>query len=395
MLMPSASRAAQFFILVMGALALMCRPAAAQASRPQSLHILEIDSDDADEQAEALTGALRSRARAASGWVLLDTTQSLSMLTAALRCPQRPDPTCLQRIGDQLKADRFLWGVLTRQGAGPHQVTAEIHLWARGKPDVVVKETYSDNLKDQGDDTLRKIATRTFDRLTGGPAASVTVHAGTGEGMVIVDSDQKVALQKGSATLLLSTGSHTVEVQAVGFAPASQVLTIGGASQDVNFDLQPVGPPFVPPASSGSPGSGRRILKWGMLIGGGALLVAGGVLTGVFESERSTLNTDRNGNYGQSGSPTIQDPCTPQPQGIVNGATTSGCSAHNTAQAVLVPQIVTLGLGGVLATVGIVLAVTEHKQEASESPPASGVSSLRFVPNIGPHSGSLGLSASF
>src|ERR1700679_3939873 len=101
------SRLAQLFVLL-GTLVLWSRPARAQLARPQGIHVLDIDSDDADDQAEALTGALRSRVRAAPGWLLLDATQSLSMLTAALRCPQHPDAACLQRIGDQLKSDRFL-----------------------------------------------------------------------------------------------------------------------------------------------------------------------------------------------------------------------------------------------------------------------------------------------
>src|SRR5690242_13691103 len=52
-----------------------------------SVAVLGLDSDDAEEQADALTGALRSRIRASQGWSLVDTTQSLGMLTAALRCP--------------------------------------------------------------------------------------------------------------------------------------------------------------------------------------------------------------------------------------------------------------------------------------------------------------------
>jgi hypothetical protein len=397
------SRAVQILAFVVGVLALWSTPALAQISRPQSIHVLEIDSDDADDQAEALTGALRSRARSAPGWVLLDTTQSLSMLTAALRCPQRPDPACLQRIGDQLKTDRFIWGVLTRQGAGPHQVAAEMHMWTRGKPDIVVKETYSDNLKDQGDDTLRKIASRTFDRLSGGPSTTVNLHAGTADGTVVIDGDQKVPLQHGVATFLLVAGAHSIEVQSPGFVPARQsVVATGVATQEVTVELS-VEPPPPPPATPTSP---RKILMWGTLIGGGALLIAGGALAIVFESERSTLNSDRSGNYGINVPPHAQpigDPC--MPDGGVNksdpyvsnpNATNfqQACSAHNTAQAVIIPEIVTLSAGGALAAVGIVLLATNHKK-ASDSPPTTGIRDWRVLPNVGPGGVTLGLSASF
>jgi hypothetical protein len=392
--MPRHSRVVALVVLVLGTLLVLGGPAWAQATRPQSLHVLELDSDDADDQAEALTGALRSRARSAPGWVLLDTAQSLSMLTAALRCPQRPDQGCLQRIGDQLKTDRFVWGIVTKAGAGPHLVTAEVHEWMRGKPDVVAKESYSDNLKDQNDDTLRKIANRVFDRLTGGPASTLNIHAGSVDGMVIVDGEQKVALQHGSATVLVGAGAHLIEIQAAGFTPARQNVTAnGGETQDVNVELA-VEPPFAP----ATPASPRKTLIWGTLIGGGALLVAGGVLSVVFESERATLNTDLQNNYGFGNSiKSIPDPCTFNAAGASSaelGQINQGCSAHNTAQAVLIPQIASLAAGGILATVGIVLLVTDHKKDSTAGV-TTGITDVRVLPDVGPRGGSLALTASF
>jgi hypothetical protein len=129
-----ASRFAPYAATIAAVLAVMLLSGTARAqagARSNSVHILEVDSDDADDQAEALTGALRSHLRASPGWNLIETTQSLSMLTAALRCPRRPDAACLARIGDRLKADRFIWGLMNR---GPrHQVVVELHFWIRGK----------------------------------------------------------------------------------------------------------------------------------------------------------------------------------------------------------------------------------------------------------------------
>jgi len=405
--MPRVPFVARVLALVLAMLALGSS-AQAQTTKPQSLHILEIDSDDADDQAEALTLALRSRARSAPGWILLDTTQSLSMMTAALRCPQRPDPACLQRIADLLKTDRFIWGVMTRQGAGPHQVAVELHLWARGKPDVVVRETYSDNLKDQGDDNLRKIASRSFDRLTGGPSTTITVHAGTADGTVTVDGDQSFPLKQGVATFLLIAGAHTIEVKAPGFLPAQQNIVANGlATQDVNVELS-VEPPPPPPQTPTSP---RKLVMWGTLVTGGALLVAGGVLAIVFEAERATLNNDRANNYnitippgppprGMTGG-AIQNPCLPfamQPYYVpMEDASflSSACSAKTTAQAVLVPEIVTLAAGGALATAGIVLLATNHKKPPPDGAPTTGLRDIRVVPSMGPGGASIGLSASF
>ena len=43
--------------------------------------VLALDSDDAEENADALTGALRSKIRNSQGWSLVETTQTLGMLT--------------------------------------------------------------------------------------------------------------------------------------------------------------------------------------------------------------------------------------------------------------------------------------------------------------------------
>src|SRR5579859_3596369 len=70
-----------------------------------AVYVLSVWTDDADDQADALTQALRARVRQTPGWMLLDTTQSFETLSIALKCPSRPDAACLQRIGDQLHAD--------------------------------------------------------------------------------------------------------------------------------------------------------------------------------------------------------------------------------------------------------------------------------------------------
>ena len=71
-----------------------------------------------------------ARASATRGWSLVETTQSLGMLTAALRCPGKPIPAdCEQRISDTLKTDRFIFGCVSK---GPQdQVTAEVHLFQK------------------------------------------------------------------------------------------------------------------------------------------------------------------------------------------------------------------------------------------------------------------------
>src|SRR5690242_10233857 len=91
-------------------LSMLCVPRPAKAD-PSTAHTLPVavvglDSDDAEEQAEGLTTALRQHVKNSTGWSIQETQQSLSMLTAALRCPPKaPGADCEQKIADQLKAE--------------------------------------------------------------------------------------------------------------------------------------------------------------------------------------------------------------------------------------------------------------------------------------------------
>src|SRR5277367_2401780 len=69
-----------------------------------AVYILALSTDDADDEADALTRALRGRVRQSDRWTLSETSQSFDTLAIALRCPPRPDAACLGRIGDQLRA---------------------------------------------------------------------------------------------------------------------------------------------------------------------------------------------------------------------------------------------------------------------------------------------------
>ena len=84
--------------------------------------------------------------------------------------PQSAGRALPRRIADQLKTDRFIWGTMTK---APGIRSASIFTsMPEASPTTAAKETYSDNLKEQNDEILRRLAQRLFDRLTGGAAAA-------------------------------------------------------------------------------------------------------------------------------------------------------------------------------------------------------------------------------
>lgn len=250
------------------------RPGLALADPPGStavpVVVLAFDSSDAEEQADGLTGALRSRVRAAEGWSLVETTQSLGMLTAAFGCPARPTPECQQKIAEQIKAERYLFGFLSK-GPGVGQVTAAVHLFQKGQSETVVKETYADNLKDPNDDALQKVASRLLERLSGSILGVLVVRApSTVAAEVVVDGEKRVPIEKGSVRIELSAGTHSVE-----FAPSSgpsskqNVIVSVGRETPVDFSIARAAPPA--PAAVPEKSSTRKIVG-GVTMGAGVAL---------------------------------------------------------------------------------------------------------------------------
>ena len=262
-------------LLVIGALGL---PRVAHADAPGAhtvpVAVLAFDSEDSEEQADAITGAVRSRIRNAPGWSIIDTTQSLGMLTAAMKCPSRPPPECQQKIAEQIKAERYIWGFVVK-GPTQGQVTAEIHLYQKGKPDTVLKESYADNLKEGTDDTLKKIATRIVERLGGTAVGVVVVRAADQTGEVIVDGDKRVPLKDGTARIELAAGGHSIEIATTLGTPIKRNVLVT-AGRDTVVELTPAAGVTEPPTEAAK--SKTRKIIAGITMGVGAVLATVAVI---------------------------------------------------------------------------------------------------------------------
>jgi hypothetical protein len=237
---------------------------------PTPIAVVGIDTDDADDHAEAFTGALRSRLRNTAGWRLAEGEQTLSLLTAALRCPKPPDAACEQKIAEQLKVDRFVWGT-ARKAAGK-KITVELHAYRKGVPAVVASESYADNLKDQNDDALRQIAYTLFQKVVGSSNAWVTIKAGNAAGHVSVDGGAKVPFEKGILRTAVEPGARKLEVVLKG--GKAQLFELNLAAQEEKELLVAVAP------GTGGDTAASEPVPWKRYGGYAALGV--GVVTGIF-----------------------------------------------------------------------------------------------------------------
>jgi hypothetical protein len=355
------------------------------------VYVLSLWTDDADDQADALTQALRSRVRQVPAWSLLETNQSFETLAIALKCPPKPDGACLQRIGDQLHADHYLWGTMSRKrNAG--EVTADLHLWSRGKPSSETGESFSENLKDASDESLRAIAARLFGKIVGsGASGTLVVHAGRGSGSVLVDGSEKATLEAGTARVEVPAGSHTIGVRVSGFEAAEQSFEVAnGGEHDLTFTLA-----SARHESRDEPGRSSfpvvKVLGYSAIVAGAGFLVAGGIEALNWVSDSNASSNDR-----QQIPRSVTDVCNDQAPAAVDA-----CAKSKDATSVSTLGWVFAGAGAVLLGAGIVLVVSDHgpseDKSASATRGAAGatVAAVRVVPSVGPRAGALQLRIDF
>ena len=371
-------------------LACLFLPRAARADRSSLVHVIALDSDDASEdQADALTSALRARVRNTPGWQIAESNMALSTLLPALKCPTRPDAACLQRIGDQLKTDRFFWGSVTKASIA-HQVNAEVHLWARGKPEQVAKETYSDNLKDQNDEALKRIAAQLFERLTGQVAqGTLIVRApGADKGAVLVDGAAAGQLDHGMSTLLVGAGAHQVDVQVEGMSSTAQSVNVAAGSQTEVAIAVKAGPASgAVEAGPSKPFPVKKVVGFSSIGLGVVAGVVSAVLAASYASGMSDWDKFRTGKT-DPGNPALpaQQLCTAG-SAANNAYQTAGVNAAcDSARSATTNGTIAWIMGGVgvgLITVGAILIATDHPKE--DSAPSSPAARLRILPTFGPN----------
>jgi hypothetical protein len=130
------------------------------------VHVVAIRSEGSYDQADALTAAIRSRVRALRGYSLGDGDFALEVLMLGLKCGDVADEGCQTRIGNQIHADRYVWGTVEHAPANK-QVVAELHLWVRGQSPASTRLTYSDNLTSPGDESLHRLVDDALKKLLG------------------------------------------------------------------------------------------------------------------------------------------------------------------------------------------------------------------------------------
>ncbi|MBI4950589.1 MAG: hypothetical protein HY908_01010 [Myxococcales bacterium] len=222
-----------------GALVAGAGVAAAANPGPDALPItvVTVKTEDAFDQAEALTQSLRKVVRDADGWSLGEGDYSLEYLTVKMKCAEPIDAACETRIADVIKADRFIWTVVKLDGTN---VVGEVHMFVRGKGTNRAELKYSANLTEPQDDALLRVAREALATVTGGaPKGAVRIKAGGIAGQVFIDGEAVGALPAEGAEFQLESGKpHRIVVKAPGKSDAETTATVKpSATEEVNITL--------------------------------------------------------------------------------------------------------------------------------------------------------------
>lgn len=188
--------------------------------------VLTIQTLDAFEQADALTNTLKRAVEDAEGYsyAQLDKDHALLFLISSLGCNDPPDAACEQKIGDELKVDRFVWGTMKKEG---NDVLGDLHLWTRGQGGKSTTYRIPVNVVVPSDPDFAKLVLGKFGEMTGPPpAAKLRVKANIPTGTIFIDGKEAGKLAGGSATFDLPRGSHRIKIVAEGYEDAETTIDL-------------------------------------------------------------------------------------------------------------------------------------------------------------------------
>jgi len=355
-------------LCLLALLGLVLAPGIANAQPRKKVQVVAIMSDDAFDQAQALTTALKSAVEKDARWDLQSGDFSLEVMVTALNCSTPPDAACLGKIATKIGTDRFVWGAMKKEGAN---VVAKLRFWDQGHSDAEAALKYSSNLSDAADDKLSELARGALRQLVGAPVGTLVVLSPKtiNGGEVWVGGRRAGAVRDGRAKLSLPEGEHEVELRAAGYDNAKSTVTIVSGEQ-AELTLEPSAhnaesASAAVDSHSAAAGTSQRTLGF-VALGAGGVLAAGGVYSMLrvasisedpaFESYKARLRSD-------------QDACDEAKRGTrVPGATSPGevSDLCSTAQTFEVLQYVFFDLAAVSTDTDTVLLLTDSDNAPRE-----------------------------
>jgi hypothetical protein len=185
-------------------------PPAGVARTTTTTYAIGFVAGDHFEQAEALNRALKKALQLSTNQRLGTGDFSIEVLTAALGCKERPEPSCLKKIANKIGSQRYLWGTLNLED---QRIRVELHYYSEDAADKKVSFSYLASLSDSMDNDLLGIATNSLSQLMGPLRYRVAVHSKQKSGSVWVNGSEAGQLVNGELELELTPGEHQFQLR--------------------------------------------------------------------------------------------------------------------------------------------------------------------------------------
>lgn len=322
-------------------------------------------SNSAIPQADALTLALRRAVERDKALSLTAGDYALEVMLVALGCNEPPDATCLDRIGNRVGAEQYVWGRLELDG---EEVVADLHLWSKGEPGAEMHLRYSKQLTDPDDDVLQAIADRVREKLIGKPKGLLVLSYKAKTGSVYLDGKPAGSLNNGTAELSVTAGAHQVRVRAPGYREAVGPVTVpAGGRAELELHASPL--PVGGEEGQDKVESNRAVTSHApvagyALIGVGAALLGGGIYALL---RVNAINHDDGYQRYRDGLGPGQDVCVEAERGTeIDGAPSSSSirSQCSTGQVLNTAQYLLFGLAAMSVAGGTYLVLSDDSGSA-------------------------------
>lgn len=233
-------RVVSLFVLLVGL------AVAAPAHAKPSIAILglevieETDTPDAKAAAyaEALTDALRQRARSSAGPYTLAAGSDKSLVEMKLLSGCDEGNACMADIGTELTADRLVYGHIQKTG-GNYQITLKL-LNVETKS---IERTTSDvaPVGDSGNAAITALGKKLYSKITGASnQGTLIVRANVERGEVSLDGERRASLSGGTARIEgLAAGDYKLTIEADCYLAYEGKITVdGGKDKTVEPELE-------------------------------------------------------------------------------------------------------------------------------------------------------------
>ena len=236
---------------------------------------LEVTGNSATDQkairaADDLTKELRREAQRESGPYELAPNSNKTLLDIKMLSECSDEGLkCMSEIGQQMGAERLIYGKLERKKGG-YEVTLKLLNTESRKSEGTTSAVIPFN-EATASGSLGRRARSLYGKLIGAPEdGGLEISSNAERGTVFVDGEIKTSLSAGSAQVSgLSAGSHTIAIEADGYERYETDVSIGaGDTESLRASLVPLGGEGGGD-EEGRPGRGWRIAFWSGVVAAG------------------------------------------------------------------------------------------------------------------------------